>query len=464
MICPKCGKKLLDGHMYCEDCGCEINLVPEFEAMVEESMAESIQGIVDKADFHATQEVAPAPKKKKGDKLFMISGILITVLVFLLVTAAICSATVWKKSTFVQEMLVEYYIDDGDYEKAIAYLEETLQRAPEKTSLRFRLCGIYLGIGQEEKALEAYKVIAANGQYTFEEQIAAVEQIVAYYKEKEDYESISSYLNTVKDENIKMAFLEYMVTPAEFSQPEGAYTSLITLKLSSDSIGTIHYTMDGSTPTVSSPTFQGTLFLEAGENIISAIVVNEYGVSSQVVTKRYFIESKQVTPPEVLTYSGVYTCPVKVQLEKDYNTQVYYTTDGTAPNRNSNLFTGDVYLPLGKSVFKFVAVNPKGEVSEVVTRDYQVQLDTDLTTNDARDLLVDYFVQQGLATDGSGHVVQDDTHILVYEYLYPMSLQVGQDCYYFAEVLRDTATGEQQRTGAYYGVDIRSREIYNLTQ
>ena len=56
MNCPKCGKELVDGHLYCEACGQEINLVPEFEAEVEDSMAESIKGIIDDAGLEEKQD------------------------------------------------------------------------------------------------------------------------------------------------------------------------------------------------------------------------------------------------------------------------------------------------------------------------------------------------------------------------------------------------------------------------
>ena len=77
---------------------------------------------------------------------------------------------------------------------------------------------------------------------------------------------------------------------------------------------------------------------------------------------------------------------------------------------------------------------------------------------------MNYLVNGGAASDGKGHIIQDDTHILIYEYLYPLTVEVGKDCYYFAEVSRDTTTLEQHRTGKYYGVDIRTEEIYTLTQ
>ena len=61
-------------------------------------------------------------------------------------------------------------------------------------------------------------------------------------------------------------------------------------------------------------------------------------------------------------------------------------------------------------------------------------------------------------------VIQDDVNILIYEYLYPVSIEVGKDCYYFAEVSRNKETSVQYRTGKYYGVDIRTEEVYILVQ
>lgn len=460
MICPKCGKDILDGHMYCEDCGYEINLVPEFEAKVEDHITESIQNVVDKAKLNEES----TQNKEKRNKVFYISTSLAAVLAFLLVSVLICGITIWRQSSFVQEMLVEYYIDDEDYDKAITYLKDTIAKDPSKISLQFKLCELYMTLGEEEVALDIYDTIAKDTTYTFEERVATIEKIVSYYAGQKKYKLISEYLSDFDDEKIQMAFLDYMVAPVEFSQTEGTYTSLITLKLSSNAIGTIYYTTDGSKPTKRSPEFMNTIFLEPGENVVSAFFVNDYGVESKVVTKTYTIESKRVNPPEVLTYSGSYNCPVKVNLEKDYNTRVFYTTDGSVPNANSNLYSGSLYLPVGKSTFKFIAIDPRGNVSDVVTREYEVTLDTDLTPEFAEALLVEYLVGKGNQSDGNGHIKVDDTHIFVYEYLYPISLEVGKDCYYFAEVLRDTTTKEQARTNSYYGVDIRTNTVYVISQ
>ena len=41
------------------------------------------------------------------------------------------------------------------------------------------------------------------------------------------------------------------------------------MKLSANAIGTIYYTTDGTRPTKKSPQFMNTIFLEAGENVVS---------------------------------------------------------------------------------------------------------------------------------------------------------------------------------------------------
>ena len=471
MDCPKCGKKIAEGHMYCEDCGHEINLVPEFEAEVEESMAESIRSIVDQAELQEEVPGTPAVDKSQNPKsfsikniLFFVSGSTLTVLAFAVAFVLMAATTIWKHSTFIHEMIIEYYLDDGSMENAIDYLEQTIERAPDVTAHRFRLCELYMEDGREDKALEIYKIIAVSEQFTFEEQLAAAERVVQYYENAKDYHSIAEYLNTLQNKDMQLAFWEYMAPSVTFSQPEGNYATLITLKLESEGMGTIHYTTDGSVPTAESPEFAGTIFLEVGDNAVSAVFINEFGVSGQVVTKNYFIEDKKVSPPEVLIYSGVYTCPIKVEATAGYGCRIYYTTDGSMPSAYSNRYTSALHAPSGKTVYKFIAVDSKGRYSEVITREIQVNLDTNMTIDEGRQILMDYMVNQGMNPDGAGHILLDETHILIYEYLYPVSVEVGRDCYYFAEVSRDTTTQEQHRTGTYYGVDIRTKEIYTFTQ
>ena len=168
MNCPKCGKELTDGHLYCEVCGQEINLVPEFEAKVEDSMAESIKGIVDDTPALEEKQKVKEPFVTPKDTRFLVVGGIIIVIAFLVAAAFFAGRAIWYNSTFIHEMVSEYYLDDGDVESAISYMEQTIKRSPDRASHRFQLCKIYMENGQPEKAMEIYKIVASSPQFSFE--------------------------------------------------------------------------------------------------------------------------------------------------------------------------------------------------------------------------------------------------------------------------------------------------------
>ncbi|EYE88101.1 hypothetical protein Q428_09720 [Fervidicella metallireducens AeB] len=52
---------------------------------------------------------------------------------------------------------------------------------------------------------------------------------------------------------------------------------------------------------------------------------------------------------------------------------IYYTTDGTKPNKNSKRFTAPIFLDYGKTVVKAIAVNRLGVPSEVAEFEYVIE-------------------------------------------------------------------------------------------
>ena len=42
MKCPKCGYEWQEGHLYCDNCGEEFRIVPDFEPEIEEEMEETL--------------------------------------------------------------------------------------------------------------------------------------------------------------------------------------------------------------------------------------------------------------------------------------------------------------------------------------------------------------------------------------------------------------------------------------
>ena len=50
MKCPKCGNEMGEGKMYCEVCGEEIHIVPDFEPEIENSISDVLNNVADEID------------------------------------------------------------------------------------------------------------------------------------------------------------------------------------------------------------------------------------------------------------------------------------------------------------------------------------------------------------------------------------------------------------------------------
>ena len=54
MICPKCGKEIEEGKLYCEFCGEEIKIVPDFDPEIENSITQILSDVADEAiEWHS---------------------------------------------------------------------------------------------------------------------------------------------------------------------------------------------------------------------------------------------------------------------------------------------------------------------------------------------------------------------------------------------------------------------------
>ena len=45
MKCTNCGADIPEGHMYCDACGREVHMVPEFEPEIENEIHRSLRGV-----------------------------------------------------------------------------------------------------------------------------------------------------------------------------------------------------------------------------------------------------------------------------------------------------------------------------------------------------------------------------------------------------------------------------------
>ncbi len=457
MKCPNCGAKMKEDQLYCENCGMEIQIVPDFEPEIENSIHKNLLGVVD--DVLYNEQDSGDLRNKKLKRNILISGCGVVFILLIGISIALLK-NFQNHSVHYQVTRAEACFQSGNSMQAITHYERAVELDPTKISIWFILAELYKNY-DESKFKDCLMTILSS-DYALEDEIeTAYKKLIAYYKEKEDYASINTLLVNTKDDSIKLLFQSYMAMPPEFSYQEGSYDEVIPLKLTAGTQGTIYYTMDGTIPDKNSEVYITPIFLETGKYVVTAMFVNQYGIESEVVAKTYTIEVLRPSAPEVLTYSGEYDSPVMINVQVPSDCTVYYTMDGSIPTDQSNAYIAPIPMPLGKSVFKFVAYNKEGLAGDCTIREFDFHLNTEFTTQMAISNLLDIMIKNGKIQDYNGNNAESQVRYL-YQFQYVLSIPDRGNFYVISESLEDS-TGIQSKTGTNYAVNAITKEYYKLS-
>lgn len=167
----------------------------------------------------------------------------------------------------------------------------------------------------------------------------------------------------------------------EFDIPPGPYVGPYIVKLvSKNEGGTLHFTVDGSEPTILSPVFNP-LTDQIEVNAIMAIKMIEVVeglLPSQVVTGNYSLQP--ALAPIFVTEAGTYNSPLPVFVDPaTAGTTIHYTIDGSDPTTESPIYdpeTGIILTNPIESIESFtvkVISNGNGySVSPIATRSFDI--------------------------------------------------------------------------------------------
>ena len=470
MKCPHCGNELKEGHLICEECGEEIRIVPDFEPEIENSITETLSTLAALQEGEDTKEIPPEDEETEesqsyetdeaaedGKRVWVIASLIIIFVVALISYGAYAYhiGTVEYQISKAKE-----YAAEGLYNEAIACLETAYERYPDVAQLLFMEADYYYLQQDNSSAVQVLYRIIENGSYSSDDLEEAYNKIITIYANQELYGQINELLRNCPEDSIVNMFQSYLAMEPEFSYVEGSYAEVIPLKLSSNTAGTIYYTMDGSKPTKNSDIYTAPLFLETGEYTISAFFVNDFGIESEIVSKTYIINLAVPNAPEVELYSGEYTEPTMIAVEGIEGCKIYYTTDESEPTADSVPYTGPIPMPLGKTLFKFVNISEEGVSSEVTMRTYTLRLRGAISTSQAVSNLVQRLVDNGYLEDAAGHNKRQ-SGTLSYQFSSVLRVNESED-YYTINEYYDDGTGILSRTDKVFLVNVYTGEPAQL--
>lgn len=470
MKCPNCGCEMAEGHLYCEKCGMEIQIVPDFEPEIENSIietlstvAEEIEGSgqiqetkVQEAEVIKTKE----KERKKKKSLFFREAwgknwLLVSLITFIAVTVAAAFVTVFvyhRYSVTYQITQARKYAEMQDYEEAVSYLEKARRLTDDAADIVLMESNYYYQMGEKQKAVDVLLQLVNRERLEYEDKERAYESMIYIYDEEGRYEEINALLTSCSDAELINHFQQYMAMSPEFGYAPGNYDEVITLKITANTTGKIYYTLDGSNPDEGSEVYTAPLFLESGEYQVAAVFVNDYGIKSEIARSWYVINLIEPDPPEVLLYSGTYRIPTLIEVLVPPEGTVYYTMDGTDPGKDSPKYTEPIQMPLGRTNFKFITISEEGVPSEIISRSFNFALETDVTVNQAVENVMQALLARKVLSDLQGHAhgIQGK-----YVFNYVTIVEIPNLGYYYVldECIEDE-NGNREMTDRLYAVEV----------
>jgi hypothetical protein len=140
--------------------------------------------------------------------------------------------------------------------------------------------------------------------------------------------------------------------------------------LDANSVATIYYTTNGTTPTTSSIKYTGAITVSVTETV-QAIAVGSGYTNSAVASVLYTI-TPGVPAPVFSLAAGTYTTTQTVTISDALaGTTIYYTTNGTVPTTSSAKYTGSISVSATETV-EAIAVENGYSNSPIATAVYTI--------------------------------------------------------------------------------------------
>jgi len=450
-----------EGTLYCEKCGEEIHIVPDFEPELEDAYQQTIKNITDdiwekdSGPDKTRQDVEGKQGKHKVSTKYTICAAIVIFIIF----AVVLFNLYLYYSAGYQTAMARKCAEEELYERAIKYYDRAMELDDSNVDLMVEMADVYFHRNNKIEYEHLLRKIV-NNENASEEQIeSAYGKLIAIYRSRGDYQEINDFLLASGNDAVISAYQNYIAMAPEFSIKEGYYTTIQPLKLTASGSGRIYYTMDGTDPDTDSTQYTTPILMENGDYVIKACYVSENGIYSDIVSREYHIEIDELPIPEISVISGEYNFPINIEVLDDAE-NVYYTTDGTTPTADSILYTGPIPMPVGKSTFKFIRID-SGISSMVEERVYQLTMNTDFMPQDAEKKVVEYCMSTGKIYDEAGRF-DESGDMYKYQYQYVTNINRIDDFYVVMEILR-SADGTLTRTGTYYAVNAYTEELFKLS-
>ncbi len=351
MYCEKCGTPYENVNAPCPSCGNvfeqETEVLQDLDATMRAPVQTQVQTqIQPEAPLPPPMPVAPpvqAPvqepknkKEEKSGKKWIGKVIALAVVAVIIVAGAIVGSTFMVNRAMIgggleeKIQLGDKYLDDMDYEEALITYESALEINPDSYEARYGYAKANECLKKYDEAKESYALAIDLNPAAPEPHIALAEIYIQEGEPELAKKQVQAAIkNGINDETINSMNTAMNPKKPTANVDPANLVGRGPIVLTDKDGGTVHYTTDGTVPTVDSPIFKDELILPSGETLIKAITVSRYDFISDVAEYRYVTKTQNLpvtfTDPILNNY-------VRDALGLYYGSQIM--TDDLAKIRN----------------------------------------------------------------------------------------------------------------------------------
>lgn len=171
----------------------------------------------------------------------------------------------------------------------------------------------------------------------------------------------------------------------EFSLKSGTYNSTQILRINDISDADIYFTTDGSLPDESSEKYDGgAIVISQNTKVRTATYIDGVFQGYDAVTLKI-----RTAAPKASLASGTYDDTKTVKLTcVDKSAKIYYTTDGSVPNKNATLYTKPIKIT-DDTKLRYIAIRDGRTYSLAYSKTYTIN--SDVYEDEERQQLFDLF-------------------------------------------------------------------------
>ena len=300
MRCPNCGTEIPEGSLYCEKCGEDIHIVPDYDTKIDLNMDSALQKIGDqiKEDYPVDHPVkrdashrGEAEEATRGARVrfYALVGALACLAVLTIVMVCVTQISMKRDlSPEYQLHMAVKYRERGEYGRAIECYSRAMELRGEDAEILALLSDLYYLQNDSANYELTLRRILFSKNATQEQIHLAKDKLVILLIKKGDFDGINQMLMSEEDSELSEKYSMYLAPEPILDLKEGAYEGIQSLRISCAGKGKIYYTLDGTIPGENSAEYTLPVILDYGDVVVKACMINEYGVSFHPMYNRFF--------------------------------------------------------------------------------------------------------------------------------------------------------------------------------